>query len=1558
MNLGNKNDTSHLTHAPAQPQDLHRATLHLLTLLDSQELEHDLLRKGIETLTSLIGARYGAIALVDEAGNNFQFVHTGIPPEQAEQIGQPPQGHGLLGAVVRTGETLRLTDFGRDPRSVGLPPNHPPMKSLLAVPIVRAEHTYGRVYLSEKADGTPFSDDDYTLTRHYADALAFTLAYHRTQAEREREKEILQQVAQAIASVTGGEFFRELVVQLAQTLEMDHAFVGELTENGEAVQTVATCARGKMVDNFVYRLAGTPCANVVGNNACFHASGVRQMFPEDRMLADIGAESYIGSSLSDSSGKPLGILVIVDSKPLANPERAEVILRICAARAAAELERQHASRALRESERNLRAIAENADEGIMVTLDGKHVFVNQRLEEMLGYQPGALLNTATEDIVHPDEAPQIVQRSRKRVAGHAEPKQYETIFANKSGQRVFVELSATTTTWQGQPAALVFVRDITERKRAQAQMRQLSSAIEQTADSVIITNHEGVIEYVNPAYQQTTGFSREETVGQTPRIIKSGKHEPAFYQRLWQTILNGQTFREVFINRRKNGELYHEQKTITPLKDEQGRITHFVSTGKDITQRIKDEQALQESQRSYRAMAEVSPVGIYRTDAQGRCLYVNERWCALAGLTPEQAAGTGWSRALYPEDRERVFALWHEMVNQGLPFRAEYRFQRPDGSISWLFGQGAAESDASGNVIGYVGSITDISERKQAEKTLRENNEILERIFDSTHFCVVYLDREFNFIRVNQAYAKACGFPSEYFSGKNHFHLYPHEENQAIFRRVRQTGEPFTIAAKPFEYPDHPEWGVTYWDWTLHPLKDSQGNVEALLLVLLNVTERVRAMQKISFQASLLDQVHSAVIATDDNSRITYWNKHAETLYQWKAEEVLGKSIYEVTVPRISRKLAEQIMTKLQATGSWDGEYEVCRKDGGTFQAHVTLGEVTDDRGLTLGYIGLSEDITERKKAQEALRESEAGLAAAQRIAHIGNWERNLVTNEIHWSDETYRIFGLVPQQPHISFQTFLNLIHPDDRQSVMANVSKATDEKQHYSTEYRLIRPDGTERIVQAQAEIVPGNDGKPDRIIGTIQDITEQRQTQERLNYLAHYDTLTGLPNRVLLQDRLSQAMVEADRRDRLVALMFLDLDRFKIINDTLGHDVGDALLKSVAERLKSCVRAGDTISRLGGDEFTVVLANVAHVDDVAHVAQKIIESFVSPFHIDGRELFVSPSMGITLYPFDDNDIESLLRNADAAMYHAKELGRNTFQFYTAELNRRTAKRLQLETALRHALERDELLLHYQPQVCLKTGRIIGAEALLRWRHPEMGLISPLEFIPLAEETGLIIPIGEWVLRSTCTQARTWYESGFGDLQIAVNLSGRQFQHQHLARLVKKVLKETGLNPRQLDLELTESLLMHNTDAILGAMEELHVHGVAFSMDDFGTGYSSLSYLKRFPIDTLKIDQSFVRDIPRDPDDAAIAQAIIAMAHNLDIRVIAEGVETAKQLAFLRSKRCDGMQGYYFSKPIPAEAMIRLLQKNRRLKGTPDTAHLRSRGSKRRQAATAKKHARRKTR
>ncbi len=440
----------------------------------------------------------------------------------------------------------------------------------------------------------------------------------------------------------------------------------------------------------------------------------------------------------------------------------------------------------------------------------------------------------------------------------------------------------------------------------------------------------------------------------------------------------------------------------------------------------------------------------------------------------------------------------------------------------------------------------------------------------------------------------------------------------------------------------------------------------------------------------------------------------------------------------------------------------------------------------------------------------------------------------------------------------------------------------------------------------------------------VIERKRAEERMAHLIHHDALTQLPNRILFHDRLRQAMINAKRRDRLVGVAFLDLDEFKNINDSLGHDAGDMLLKFVAARLRAEVREGDTVARLGGDEFTLIFVDMAHVDDIARMARKILDLFAQPFLLMGRELFITASLGVTVYPLDNQNISELLKNADIAMYRAKGQGKNTYQFYAHEMTAKVHERLSLESQLRRALESSEFLLHYQPIVSGLDGSVLGVEALLSWENSH-GQISPAQFIPVAEETGLIVPIGEWVLNTACAQLARWQADGWPRLRMSVNLSVRQFRQQDMAGNVARALAAAGLNPEHLDLEITESILLEE-QSVINTLHELDSMGVEISIDDFGTGYSSLSYLKRLPIDTLKIDRSFVQNIPGDADDAAIALAILAMARSLGIRVVAEGVETAEQLAFLRRHGCDAMQGYFFSKPLPADELGALLRKTGR--------------------------------
>ena len=441
------------------------------------------------------------------------------------------------------------------------------------------------------------------------------------------------------------------------------------------------------------------------------------------------------------------------------------------------------------------------------------------------------------------------------------------------------------------------------------------------------------------------------------------------------------------------------------------------------------------------------------------------------------------------------------------------------------------------------------------------------------------------------------------------------------------------------------------------------------------------------------------------------------------------------------------------------------------------------------------------------------------------------------------------------------------------------------------------------------------------------ERKRAEAHIEHLAHYDSLTGLPNRVMFNDRLRQALTEATRDGRRVAVIFMDLDQFKNINDSLGHEVGDRLLQAVAQRLRRCIRRGDTIARLGGDEFTVVLADMAQAEDAARVAQKIITAFAAPFDLHDREMFVTASVGVTLFPDDGRDAEVLLKNADIAMYRAKERGRNNYQPYSPDMNKRALQRLSLETSLRRALERNELVLHYQPQIDLRAGTVSGVEALLRWQHPTLGLVPPSDFIPVAEDTGLIVPIGDWVLHTALTQAKQWRRAGFRNVRMSVNVSGRQLQQRNLSARAIEAVAAAGLSPADLTLELTESMLMQNVEHSMAILSELHAAGIALSIDDFGTGYASLSYLKRFPVDVLKVDRSFVQDISTDADDAVIVQAIITMAHSLGIQATAEGVETREQLAYLQACECDSMQGYYFSRPLAADACTALLRSGRGL-------------------------------
>jgi diguanylate cyclase (GGDEF)-like protein len=563
--------------------------------------------------------------------------------------------------------------------------------------------------------------------------------------------------------------------------------------------------------------------------------------------------------------------------------------------------------------------------------------------------------------------------------------------------------------------------------------------------------------------------------------------------------------------------------------------------------------------------------------------------------------------------------------------------------------------------------------------------------------------------------------------------------------------------------------------------------------------------------------------------------------------------------------------------------------------------------------------------ALEQLKESREGLAHAQSLAHIGSWEWDLTTGEIRCSEEVYNICCIDGEKVG---NPILDPVHQLDRSFVQSSIDDAVARCGPLSFDYRILLDDSVERTLHAELVTVLDAKGNPVCLTGTIQDITERKHAEEQIRLLAYYDALTGLPNRRFFLQQLEQALVFANRNDRMLAVLFL----------ALGHGVGDRLLQDVADRLLRCVRRSDClaraeedgppslVSRLGGDEFTIMLSDIDHFQDVAKVARRILEAVSFPYVLEGQEVFVSTSIGISLYPFDASTANDLIRNADGAMYQAKEQGRNGYQIYDESMNAKALERIILESQLHKALKDEEFAIYYQPQVSGSTGKVVGVEALVRWNSRDLGVVEPARFLPLAEELGLVVQIDQWVMRNACRQHKSWLDAGLAPITLALNISGQHFVKNDLLETVTSVLAETGLDPGLLELELTEGVLMAHTEKTVKTLKSLKEMGVRLAIDDFGTGFSSLSYLKRFPLDVLKIDRTFINDITDDPDDAAITLATIEMAHTLKLQVIAEGVETQAQLDFLEKHGCDIYQGYLFSRAVPPEEIPILLHTSRR--------------------------------
>jgi len=812
----------------------------------------------------------------------------------------------------------------------------------------------------------------------------------------------------------------------------------------------------------------------------------------------------------------------------------------------------------------------------------------------------------------------------------------------------------------------------------------------------------------------------------------------------------------------------------------------------------------------------------------------------------------------------------------------------------------------------------------KATRELREQLSFTHQLIEAIPNPVFYKDRRGVYLGCNQAFEKYVGLPREQVIGKTVFDLAPSDaadRSQMLDAALLQQPGEQMYEARVANGKDGVHRDFIFSKATFY---DAGGDVAGLVGVIVDITQRkqLEANTRVSNERlrAVIGAAPMAIVARDLDSVIRMWNPAAERMFGWREEDVLNTRTS--VVPGHLKEVTRQLRERAEAGETiWIEETQRQHRDGRLIDVSVSITPVYGAEGKVSGTMVTTADISRRKQAESLLRESEARLRLAMDAAQMGMWYWETSTDEFEYSSGVNALFGRAADAPKVSYAALLDVLHPEDRELFEATMRHAIKQASDFQADYRVVWPDGTIHWLSNRAQVYRDESGWAQRMVGVVMDITDRKMAEQRVAHMAHHDALTGLPNRVLLRDRIQQAIAQAHRSGARIAVLFIDLDRFKMINDSLGHELGDRLLQSVASRILVCVREGDTVVRVGGDEFVIVIPGVENTADASTVASKILEVLGNPFHLHGNDLHAGASIGISLYPTDGLDAETLMRNADTAMYAAKDSGRGNFKFFTQHMNVAAQQRLNLENALRRALENREFELFYQPIFDLRDRSVTGFEALIRWHQPGGVVIGPAEFVSVAEESGLIIPIGDWVLREALRQARLW-QTPARPLTVAVNVCASQLAGRSFVERLRRLIIETGIAPELVELEVTETVIIEGAGEAREALDQIAALGVTLAIDDFGTGYSGLAYLKRLPIDMVKIDQSFVRDLTIDADDAAIVTAIVAMGRSLGVDVVAEGVETEEQLAELKRLGCGRAQGFLLGRPMDADAVMRFLE------------------------------------
>ncbi len=914
---------------------------------------------------------------------------------------------------------------------------------------------------------------------------------------------------------------------------------------------------------------------------------------------------------------------------------------------------------------------------------------------------------------------------------------------------------------------------------------------------------------------------------------------------------------------------------------------------------------------------------LFTHDKEFRILRCNRAYQQYAGLPFEEIIGQPYFE-IFP----KINAPFHTCI-QALKKSTEEVEEVQVGDIIFR-SRAYATKDKQGKYLYSIHILEDITEQRLNEEELRAGKEKFRLVADSAKNAILVMDDEGNISYWNKAAVNTFGYLEQEAIGESlHELLSPErflEAHRIGFSHFIKTGEG-PVIGKTLELTALKKDGTEFPIELSLSAINKRGKWNAIG-VINDITERIESEKELEKSEEkyrqLVESSSDLIWEVDSYARYVYVSPNIKELLGYEIDEVIGKTPFELMTQEDAQVISKTFSNIVKAQKSFDGLINANRhKDGRIVIMESSGVHILDKHGGLSGYRGVTRNITERIRSEKALSKARERLHLFFQQSPFAIIEWDLDLKVVAWNPAAEEIFGYTKSEA--LGRNASDLIIPEDLIThVDAIWSALLSQKGGLRNTHENVTKEGNTIVCSWYNTPLIDANGKIIGVSSIAENVTIQEEAKRKIEYMAYYDTLTDLPNRTLFQDRLEQECRKADREKNIVGILFMDMDHFKNINDTLGHLVGDLLIKAVADRLKNTFRKSDTISRFGGDEFAIIIPKLKKVEDIYIVLKSVIDKFKIPFQILEFEFFVTFSTGITFYPLDDTDSDTLLRNADTAMYHAKELGRNQYQRYNSKMTQEMNKNFSLQNDLRQAIDHEELILYYQPQIDSRSGIMTGVEALVRWEHPQKGLIFPADFIPIAEKSVLIVPIGEWILRTACKQVKAWQKQGFTNITMAVNLSSRQFKEEGFAQSVIDIKNEYELDINQLELELTESILMDNDDSVLGALDAFKEAGILLAIDDFGTGYSSLSYLNYFPIDKLKIDQSFTRNVMEDSKIATLVRAIISMGKALGLEIIAEGVETVEQQDFIRMEGCDTIQGYFTGRPMPPKELEAFLNNN----------------------------------